>query len=244
MYLDNSFTRASFEDPGIVDIYRRAAGRTGLWKSEEYFYTKYFSKQDRILDIGCGCGRTTFALYRLGYENVHGIDLSSNMIDCARMIARKKRIAVGFEVADACELPFEDASFDGALFSFNGLMHIPQRRMRIRAMNEVNRILKQRGVFVFVTQSRDDPDFKWFWEEETQRWSSHNQDDRLTEFGDVIFTKRRRQIFLHVPSLEEIFECLEETGFELAQYIRKSEICRGLGKSGRNECVFWAAIKG
>jgi ubiquinone/menaquinone biosynthesis C-methylase UbiE len=61
-----------------------------------------------LLDVGCGTGAYTSGLARLGWE-VTGVDISEDMLRRAR-----ERGVHGVQ-ADATALPFEDASFDGAV---------------------------------------------------------------------------------------------------------------------------------
>ena len=81
--LDLEFVREPWEVPGHLSDYVDAVSKVGLWDSGRLLVSKYFRKEDRILDIGCGAGRTTIALYRLGYLNVQGMDLSKGMIERA-----------------------------------------------------------------------------------------------------------------------------------------------------------------
>ncbi len=44
-------------------------------------FSKYVKTDSRILDVGCGYGRTLDELYRKGYHNLIGIDFSRGMIE-------------------------------------------------------------------------------------------------------------------------------------------------------------------
>ena len=123
--VDLEFVRETWEDPVHLSYYVDAVSKVGLWDSERLLVSRYFSREDRILDIGCGAGRTTIALYRLGYLRVQGVDLSHGMIERATSIAEQAGFPIPFEVGDAISLEYGDESFDGALFSAQGLMCIP-----------------------------------------------------------------------------------------------------------------------
>jgi ubiquinone/menaquinone biosynthesis C-methylase UbiE len=84
---------------------------------------------------------------------VVGVDLSSLMIDVARQIARASEVDMDFRVMDAMDLQFADASFDVALFSYNGLELLPGLEGKRQAMREVFRILKPGGHFIFSSHS-------------------------------------------------------------------------------------------
>jgi SAM-dependent methyltransferase len=67
----------------------------------------------RWLDVGCGTGALVEAVARLGAPaEVVGVDPSKGYVAHARERNADRR--VGFEVADAAKLPFEDGSFDVA----------------------------------------------------------------------------------------------------------------------------------
>ena len=131
--------RKSFSGKTIVKNYGKYALDVGLWRSEEIMALKYFRKDSLILDIGCGAGRTTFGLYKLGFHSIKGIDLSPGMIKKAGELAKKMKVPVSFETGNVLSLPFQDNSFDGALFSFNGIMQIPGMAGRISALTEIKR---------------------------------------------------------------------------------------------------------
>ena len=70
---------------------------------------------DRVLDIGCGTGQTTRDAARLAGSAL-GIDLSSRMLDVARMRSVREGLGnVAFQQGDAQIYQFERAGFDVAL---------------------------------------------------------------------------------------------------------------------------------
>jgi hypothetical protein len=74
------------------------------------------------LDLGCGNGRYTLALRRLGFRTVVGVDFSTmNIRDAVRRLQESSLSNVSYCVGSALDLPFEDDSFD---FVFhNGVLH-------------------------------------------------------------------------------------------------------------------------
>jgi len=64
---------------------------------------------ERLLDVGCGTGHWSSFFAAMGYQ-ITGIDVAPEMVEVARTAVPE----CSFQVADACELPFDDASFDVA----------------------------------------------------------------------------------------------------------------------------------
>lgn len=107
--------------------------------------------QKSMLDIGIGTGRTT-AYFANKVKNYTGVDYSERMIaTCKQQFANEK--SLNFQVADARQLKdFEAASFDLVLFSYNGLDYI-NNEDRLAALQEINRVLKPNGQFIFSTHN-------------------------------------------------------------------------------------------
>jgi len=244
--ITKKFVKESFEK--AAENYTNAIENIGLWKSEEYVIDKYFDKDKSILDIGCGAGRTTFNLYEMGYKNIIGLDLTPEMISAAKTINKEKKTDIEFIVGDAVELKFEDNSFEQALFSFNGLMQIPEKKNRIRALKEIKRVLTKNGIFIFTTHDRENNDnFKEFWEKEEKIWEAGNQDKRIYEYGDKILPSDNddRDLFIHFPNREEIIECIEETGWKLIEDFYREDLFKENKevKEFSTECRFWIVKK-
>ena len=218
------FVRGSWEDPDHVREYVDAVTAVGLWDSERLLIDRYLPPDGSILDNGCGAGRTTFGMYEAGYRGVTGFDLSASMIAAARRIAAERDLAVRFDVADATSMPYDDASFDGALFSFQGLMCIPGAKRRLHVLREVRRVLRPGSLFVFTTHDRDLPRWVDFWREERDRWDRGKQDPRLLEFGDRIIPDYDLLTYIHIPTRAEIARLVADAGFVLVEGRLRSEL--------------------
>jgi len=244
--VDLNFVIASFATKITIKQYADAVEDIGLWNSEKVFITKYLPFEKKILDLGCGAGRTTFGLYELGYQDLTGLDISPDMINEAKKHRLNQKANIPFIVGDAGNLPFNDQSFDGCLFPFNGLMQVPTRELRIIVLKEIHRILKSNCPFIFTTHDRDiSPIWKLYWEEEARYWQQNKQDKRLREFGDMILEDKDKLLYIHVPTRNEILSCLKESGLELVEDAWRSEIAEEpeVVKKFAGECRFWAVRK-
>jgi arsenite methyltransferase len=74
----------------------------------------HIGRDTYVLDVGCGVGATACYLAKQYGCRVLGVDLRESMVVLSRERARKERVEdrVEFRVADAQDLPFEDAQFD------------------------------------------------------------------------------------------------------------------------------------
>jgi SAM-dependent methyltransferase len=92
----------------------------------------------RTLDLGCGEGRLSRDLRRLGHV-VTGVDLSPTMVAAAR----EADPAIEVHLADAADLPFEDGSFD-LVVAFMSLQDVDRFE---EAIAEAARVLEPNGRF-------------------------------------------------------------------------------------------------
>lgn len=80
------------------------------------------TKNERILDAGCGFGFLTTELTKSGFNSL-GIDFSPELVFSAKKIAEKQKLETKFVVADLTEkLPFKESFFD-AIFLMDVLHH-------------------------------------------------------------------------------------------------------------------------
>ncbi|MBO7520825.1 MAG: methyltransferase domain-containing protein [Opitutales bacterium] len=244
--MEAGFIKNYFSQDGVVCDYARAALNVGLWASEKIVFEKCFKKSGRILELGCGAGRIAHGLCALGYSGIVATDFSENMISVAKAIAQDFNDNVEYQVMDAADIKFPDNSFDGAIFGFNGLMQIPKRGMRRRAMSEIFRVLKSGALFAFTTHDRDAPRNAKYWEDERRAWRLGSQGENLDEFGDICYQSEHGGLFIHSPTRAEVEEDMLSCGFEKISAQNRSDIAgeNQAVKEFSDECIFWVFKKG
>jgi SAM-dependent methyltransferase len=238
--------KAYFEQPSVVDHYARATNNIGLWRSEEAVFTQYFNWDDTLIELGTGAGRIAIGLWEIGYRNLLGTDLSKAMVAEARRINQVLDYGVAFQVADATALKYEDGQYDGAIFGFNGIMQIPGRQQRQKAMSEVYRLLVPGSYFIFTTHDRNAPRHRSYWKQEQQAWNKGRQNPALNEYGDICWdTPEGGQMFIHSPLAEEVRQDLKQAGFRVEWDRLRSAIAveSDLVRDFSDDCRFWVAQK-
>jgi SAM-dependent methyltransferase len=91
----------------------------------------------RVLDVACGTGNVALSAARRFCHAV-GVDFVPALIERARERAAAERLPATFEVADAENLPYEDASFDAVLSIF-GSMFAPNQEKAAAELVRVSR---------------------------------------------------------------------------------------------------------
>ncbi|NTV22822.1 MAG: class I SAM-dependent methyltransferase [Nanoarchaeota archaeon] len=235
---------SEFSTPRTLSFYEHMAV-SGLWKSEEILIRKYFRKGP-VLDIGCGTGRTTIALSKLGYK-VTGIDITPAMIKSAQRIARRENIPIVYLVADACKLPFPARKFSNALFSFNGWSQIPGKKNRLSALKEAHRVLKKDGVFIFTTHIRSyKGKYLLTWGIEFFKhyiMKPFGYDPGYPDFGDLFFIRDSSSTYtrqyIHIASASEVERQINQAGFRLVYKGYRNNISSDDSGLKSSDCMFF-----
>lgn len=100
-------------------------------------------EDDKVLDVACGTGEPGLTIASMaGRGQVTGTDVADQMLEIARENAAAKNISnFRTQVADVCELPFDDGSFN-KISCRMGFMFFPDMQL---AANEMFRVLANGG---------------------------------------------------------------------------------------------------
>ncbi|MBU4217091.1 class I SAM-dependent methyltransferase [Candidatus Parcubacteria bacterium] len=132
-------------------------GKHYLMPAEQECFTQiHLSPDAKILDIGCGAGRTTIFLAKDGYKNILGIDVVDGLINRAKNFDKGKYVDY-FKVLNVLDLDtdenIQDRSLDCAFFSYNGLDYLYPLSERRRALDQIYKKLKPGGYFIFSSHN-------------------------------------------------------------------------------------------
>jgi ubiquinone/menaquinone biosynthesis C-methylase UbiE len=105
---------------------------------------------DRALDVASGSGNAALAAARRFCDST-GTDYVPELIERGRMRAKAEGLPVTFEVADAEQLPYPDASFD-IVTSVIGAMFAPNQQ---RASQELLRVCRPGGTIGMANWTPD-----------------------------------------------------------------------------------------
>jgi SAM-dependent methyltransferase len=120
------------------------------------------------------------------------------------------------------------------------------RQNRQKAFNEISRVLKKDGIFIFTTHDRNsDKEHSYYWEEESRLWARGRQNSRILDYGDLIYKSYDREMFIHIPDREEILTHLRKSGLRVIEDKYRPEICQESEKVKEfsDECRFWVVKK-
>ena len=121
-------------DNVLIELFKRAKINLNVIKGK------------KVLDMGCGSGRFTNALAKLGCKSVVGLDLGEHGLMVGKEFAKKNNIKnVKFIKGSVLKLPFKNNSFD---FIFcKGVLH--HTGNLFKGMYEMKRVLKN-NCFAFI----------------------------------------------------------------------------------------------
>jgi ubiquinone/menaquinone biosynthesis C-methylase UbiE len=205
-----------WEDSQTALHYARASVHVGLWQSERILAERYLPKTSQLLELGCGAGRIALGLYQLGWKQLTPTDIAAAMVDLAQGVFAESNVPLKALRADTRVLPFDNQSFDHALFGFNGLMCIQGRTERAKALREIHRVLRSSGLLLLTAHDRECGESKEYW-----RTAVAPADGEL---GDRWHDSESTPVFIHAGTKDETSAELTEAGFMIVETAMRSEI--------------------
>lgn len=143
-------------DPLLAEQYLSKVADSPFAQADHRFVEKHLPTPCRVIDFGCGPGRSLFPLYRRGFHCT-GIDLSEHMLEEARKLlvplgSLSPPKLIPANLGDP--LPLDSHTFDAALCLFGTLGMLHPEQARHRFLSEVKRILKPGGTFLVHVHNR------------------------------------------------------------------------------------------
>ncbi len=115
--------------------------------------------EKKILDCGAGGSNPKIAVFSEKGYDAHGVEISDTQIERAQKYAKENNLDYKIIKADMRKLPFEDESFS-FVYSYHSIMHITKAGT-IKAIKEMQRVLKKGGLLYINFQSTDSTGLKW-----------------------------------------------------------------------------------
>ncbi len=141
-----------FRKSQIIGWDKEYRQKGSLWHGPSYMDFKIPS-DSRVLELGCGNGKTLSALLNLGCK-ITAIDSSKRAVGMCRKLAQNKAEVL---LADVCELPFKENSFN-IVIAFHILEHLILED-RKKAVSEIRRVLSPKGKILLKVFSTEDMRF-------------------------------------------------------------------------------------
>ena len=177
------------------------------WQPTQIFIEK-LSKKDRVLDLSCGNGRHLLPAAKK-CSQIIGLDISKNLLKLTQEKIQKNKLTNTTLIhATATQLPFSDNSFNKILF-IASLHCIPQRKNRLLALQEIQRVLKPGGTAQISVWSKWQDKYRVYFIKQFFKRK------KTKEFGDITIHWRQHKLdiprFYHLYSKREIIHDIKKT---------------------------------
>lgn len=116
--------------------------------------TQYLKFGNKILDVGCGTGKVSNYLFKMGYS-VTGVDINTHALKEGRRINKN----INYKKTDITnKIPFADETFDAIIvpYVFTSIISIKKQKV---VAKEIVRILKKGG-YLWLCDATYSPDYK------------------------------------------------------------------------------------
>jgi ubiquinone/menaquinone biosynthesis C-methylase UbiE len=229
--LQDDFSKLEYEGwTRVTDLYDSSWANLTKQFIEPLLTAARIQPGMKVLDIACGPGYISQAMYSMGASPM-GIDFSSPMI----ALAKKLYPHIEFLEGDAQALNLPEATFDAVAINF-GMLHLSKPEM---AIAEARRVLKKGGRFAFsVWAGPDKSPAASVMFNSIMKYADQNvnmpeappsyyfSDEKLTTdllskngFDNISFSEHLVEWV--VPSAEYLFETELNAGVRTASFLRR-----------------------
>lgn len=149
-----------FSDQQLKEAYSRMDMPAQPWtrgteQEIDYILSRINLKHEcRVLDMGCGQGRHSITMSRMGYSNVLGIDFSASNVEKAKRSANERQSSATFITADARKFNL-GFKFDCILCLYDVIGSFRQEEDNIRIIRSVKRNLKKGGYAIISVMNME-----------------------------------------------------------------------------------------
>ena len=178
-----------------------------LWPYEVVLLDSYLKAGMKVLDIGCGTGRSTRFIAERGGQVV-GIDMVEAFINKGKELYPD----LDLRVMNATRLDFPDQSFDLVLFSNQGIDYTDRREVVIQ---EACRVLRSHGIFAYSAHN------SLSWPRTRKAWRNFFLNFRSWRFGYHFRVEHHPNGDLHVAhnNVWAEIRLLQRVGFRVIEIL-------------------------
>ena len=199
------------------------------------FYEKALrlSKNDKILEAGCGIGSYSREFARRGYRVV-GMDMSPNFLAEAKRITQLENLEIEYVLGDYNEMRFEEAF---SVVFFEGSFFYKSKEGLVSLLRRIHKALTPNGRLYFVHSNQSIRKKRFPIEDRSEieknvfvlqkaEWDEDNEGERCTWLKiDLETQKHYRCDFFnqHLPP-DELKNCLAAAGFTDFHFYKKRRL--------------------
>jgi ubiquinone/menaquinone biosynthesis C-methylase UbiE len=156
------------------------------------------SKNQNLLDFGCGSGRN---FQKIQNTKLYATDISTEMLKLAKQKAKSLNIDAEFKQTTSDKLPFDNNFFD-TIICFAILHCINSKKAREKTLQEIYRTLKQKGKVIVSV-----------WAKNSRRLK--NKDKEILIPWTINNNKIKR--FTYIYDKKELEELVKSVGFKILE---------------------------
>lgn len=163
----------------------------------------------KVLDIGCGPGRYSIELSRLGCK-ITGIDLSSEQIEQAKINAENEKQQIDLSAVNF--LDYEPPELFDAAICRGVLNDITDDSTRDLFFEKVSKVLKSGGLFFFDVRD---------WQKSKEQYQNNPESVKKVEIGDRNIQINARIKLIEAEQsyiIDETYELIEADRTEIEKY--------------------------